>query len=465
MEESSSSEVAYSSLDSCNTLSGGTMSDNEEKSFSNDIDDLYFDKYDNGFPDTDLIMMNKLNQEVYGKNNHVIECMENFEPLPKISSIKLEKMIKFEFERNVYSLQKQKQNINIINLIMKFFHPIQEITVYFVTLNGLITSNMKKLTLKMYKNDTISNLQKNIALKFDVNADQLILCEFWKSILTKLKYEYISMISIDDQIIAYYMPSYVDIKCQLFDSYNNIQLSYTSLVHQCHNFIDDDEQSLSSLHFQSVHYPYFERTPSKITRNVSLSMSEYEHSVISELSNDLTLTNPHNASHFVIPPPIDENDSLSDCDHYDHFEQETKTKISKISINNNSINNESNDFVNVGIPIPLMLPKNTIISTQVIIKQCEMILSPYLQQWQNNKLSPYQLYILTKNTIYCGICADNAFCRGCKLNKYQEINTKDLDFIISIRWIDEDSFNSFDQTVFTLNQNQIKGATNYNIGI
>ena len=190
-------------------------------------------------------------------------------------------------------------------------------------------------------------------------------------------------------------------------------------------------------------------------------MSEYEHSVISELSNDLTLTNPHNAI-----PPIDENDSLSDCDHYDHydhFEKDTIKNISKININN-SINNESRDFVNVGIPIPLMLPKNTIVSTQVIIKQCEMILSPYLKQWKNNKLSPYQLYILTKNTIYCGICADNAFCRGCRLSKYQEINTKDLDFIISIRWIDEDSFNSFDQTVFTLNQNQIKGATN-NIGI
>ena len=148
------------------------------------------------------------------------------------------------------SLQKQNKT-QIIYLIMTYFHPIQEISIYFVTLNGLITSNMKNLRLKMYKNDTTTNLQKNIALAFDVNADQLILCEFWQCILTKLKYEYISMISSTDQIIAYYMPAYIDIKCQLFDSFANTQLSYTSLVHQCHNFIDDDEQSLSSLHFQT----------------------------------------------------------------------------------------------------------------------------------------------------------------------------------------------------------------------
>ena len=33
--------------------------------------------------------------------------------------------------------------------------------------------------------------------------------------------------------------------------------------------------------------------------------------------------------------------------------------------------------------------------------------------------------------------------------------TKEIDFIIGLRWIDKDSFNSFDQTVFTLNGDQL----------
>ena len=144
--------------------------------------------------------------------------------------------------------------------------------------------------------------------------------------------------------------------------------------------------------------------------------------------------------------------------HIQLFQSIIHIRFTKIAVNT-SITSDDNDdvgvdVVNVGIPIPLMLPKNAIISTQVIVKQCEMILSPYLKSWKNQNLNPYELYILTKNTVYCGVCADNAFCRGCKLSKYQQISTGDLDFIISIRWMDEDSFNSFDQTVFTLSKNQ-----------
>eukprot|EP01084_Bolivina_argentea_P310124 536547_1 len=399
--EESSSEVIYSSLDSCNSISNCK----EEKS-----SDPYV------FVDTDVSFIHKLNEEVYGKPNNI-----NTIPLPEISTIELEEIIGFLFHTNNDNNENDKP---IIHLIMNYFYPTKYINIYFVTLNNLTNTNMSSLKLLMYKDDTVNNLQKMIALKFNVSADHLILCEFWKSILTKLRYEKISMIQSTDQIIAYYMPSYIKIKEILFDNFTNKQLSYTSLIHQCHNFIDDNEESLSSLHFGLYNYPYFDKTVTK--HRTSYSM-EYE--PISELSK----TNQH--VHFIIPPSIDEND----------IEEKPQT-FSKLQTN------DMTDIVNIGIPMPLMLPKQTVISTELIIQQCEMILKPYLKQWKNNKMKPYDLYILTKNTIYCGICGsqDNAFCNGCKLSKYKEINTRDLDFVISVRWIDEDGFNSFDQTVFTL---------------
>jgi len=213
------------------------------------------------------------------------------------------------------------------------------------------------------------------------------------------------------------------------------------LVHQSHNFIDDDEESLSSLHFGLYNYPYFDKSPT-MKRTVSASMEYTEQTQQTEISQ-LSQVSYMNNTHFVIPPPIDENDS------YRNIENTKYGQNMNLRLKNG--NSRNLDVVNIGIPIPLMLPKHSIISTSIIIKQCDMILSPYLKTWKNNKIKPYNLYILTKNTIYCGICKDNAFCKGCKLNKYKEISTKDLDFIISIRWIDEDSFNSFDQTAFTLN--------------
>merc|ERR1719458_578509 len=78
-----------------------------------------------------------------------------------------------------------------------------------------------------------------------------------------------------------------------------------------------------------------------------------------------------NNTHFVIPPPIDENDS------YRNIENTKYGQNMNLRLKNG--NSRNLDVVNIGIPIPLMLPKHSIISTSIIIKQCDMILSPYLK--------------------------------------------------------------------------------------
>ena len=87
----STSEVAYSSLDSCNTLSGGTLSEDEYNEYedkshsSDDILHPYLDRYANqGFPNTELLTLKEINQQIHGQPlNH--QSGNNNEPLPKIS--------------------------------------------------------------------------------------------------------------------------------------------------------------------------------------------------------------------------------------------------------------------------------------------------------------------------------------------------------------------------------------------
>ena len=91
---------------------------------------------------------------------------------------------------------------------------------------------------------------------------------------------------------------------------------------------------LSSLHFGLYNYPYFDKSAktSQIKRKTTLSTDE----TISELSS-----NKCNNQHFIIPPPIDENDCISAMKNvFKHSERNT-------------------DVVNVGIPIPLMLITKT----------------------------------------------------------------------------------------------------------
>ena len=153
----SSSEAIYSSLDSCNS-----MTCKQEEAMSNP----YI------FPDTS-VSLNKMGVDVCEKPSD----KDKLSHPPNISSTRLEKLIEFELVTSTKT-RNGNQFSAIVHMIMRYFHSMQSIPIYFITMNGSAKSKMSSSQIIMYKEDNIVNLQKKIAWKYNVSGIVVYCCYF-----------------------------------------------------------------------------------------------------------------------------------------------------------------------------------------------------------------------------------------------------------------------------------------------
>jgi len=402
------------------------------------------------------MLRDTLEAEVYGH----IPVFHKTDPLPPLNAVVLEHYIISELldtEHITTSMRDDGTLENVAHLIMCYFHSMQRVLVHLVRMNGVDDSSIISAHLLLYKEDRpYRAMLSSAAVRFGVNPAHLMLFELWQCILTKLKHESVSMFSSStDQIVAYYMPSLSTIQSTLFHQTQPQSLAFTTLLHQCTVEVAPPEHSEGGNGMLAVPPSGHQRR--SISKSKSLTATFHRESTISELS-------------LMPPSPINPHPSSS----VDGVHDGVRTSFT-FGNTHLTVPEEVNSFgarrrkhaqsqhsgddlgldrlINVGIPIPFMLPRNTTISTALIAKQCDMILAPYLKSMRSQRAKSkalYTLYLLTKTpgSLYCAVCRDNAYCRGCPLEKYKEVNTGEMDFIVSVRWADEETFNMFDQMLF-----------------